>query len=193
MPREDTLGGYLRGFRRRTAELHPGTVDEIIGGGVYRVLLDRTGATTRASVSQAGATFRVGQSVLLSRIDASGVAPNGGWTILGPAAIQNRSDAAPYSTTRSKAAGTVSLITSGGVEVSRITLTAGGAAVTVVINGTGFTSDPTYGHTGITNDVGVSRTATLITIQVKAALAVPRGLYSLTVAGMVIPDFFSVV
>ena len=193
MPREESLGSYLRGFRRRTAELHPGTIAEIIGGGVYRVTLDRTGGTMRASVSQLGAVFKVGQSVLLSRIDTSGAAPNGGWVILGPSALQNRSDAAPYSTTSVRTGATVSRIMSGGVDVSRITLVGGGAAAVTSIYGTGFTADPTYGHAGITNDIPVVRTSTLITIQVEASGVTPDGLYSLTVGGMEIPDFFSVI
>jgi hypothetical protein len=187
------MGHYLRDLRRRTAEIIPATISEIIGSGVYRVTLDRTGGTARATVAQPGVTFKVGQAVRVNRIDSSGAAPNGGLVIMGPAFLANRSDAPSYSTTTTRTAETVSRIMSGGETVERVTLTAGGAAVTVLIYGSGLTSAPTYGHAGITDDVAQVITSSLITIVVEAAGGTPDGLYSLTVAGMEIPNFFSVV
>lgn len=46
------FGKYLRDWRRRTAETIPGTITESLGSGTYRVRLDRTGGTVRASAAR---------------------------------------------------------------------------------------------------------------------------------------------
>lgn len=178
------LGGYLKDYRQRTSEIVQARVKSTpIGGKMTCVLVD-TGAEVTVNVNQ---PVIVGQSVLLLNGDGSGRYRNARYVFLALGSSEGTSTTAvPLAQGHTRSNGTISSIP------ERVDLVAGGSHVPVLIYGTGFTAAPTYGNTNIVNHAAAVVTSTLITLQVKANVACPDGLYTITLAGVVIPGFFSV-
>lgn len=188
------FGEYQRERERKKSTTFRARVESVNADGSYMVRREDTGQTVRAEWGNRSVALAEGQYVVAMRTDLSGATHGIGNIILHPHSTNSRnsSDSQRYTNDVRHVAATVSCIKSGGVIVSRVTLVKGGAAVVVVISGENFSADPTYGNAGITNDIAVVRTATLITIQVEASAGMAVGLYSLTVGTHVISGFFEV-
>lgn len=189
------FGEFQRERERKKSTTFRARIEGVNPDGSYQVQREDTGQIVRAEWGNRSIALAVGQYVVAMRTDMSGSTHNVGNIILHPHSTNSRnsSDSQRYTNDVRHVAATVSVIKSGGVIVSRVTLHKGGAAVVVLIHGENFSADPTYGNAGITNDIAVVRTSTLITIQVEASGGMAVGLYSLTVGTHVIPDFFEVV
>jgi hypothetical protein len=186
-------GPYLRGLLRRSSEGMRGEIVARLPSGDYTVLLEERDNQITASVLTPGVSYTVGQVVKLSRGDGARRVVGDGYTIDGLAAAgaRNSSLAARFRATKTRTQATVAGIKVAGVFAESCDLVAGGAAVAILIPGNGFTVAPTYGDAGIVNDSAATVTDTLITLSVKATTAA-IGRYSLTVAGVVISEFFHV-
>ena len=178
-------GRYLRDFRRRTAETRNGAVTAALGDGRYTVRLHDTGASVNASALQA-VTLAVGNPVMV-RQDASGRARGSAFLIVGK--LQDSDSGlltGVNASTENSAAETITELPDLPVQ-----LVANGDSVRVVIFGSDLLTAATYGHASITNGSGQEidgRSAVLHPV----AGAVPAGRYSLTIAGVTIPNFFEV-
>lgn len=185
------MGDYLKGLAKRKGEFRKAKVVRLLDDGSYECVLDDTGGTVRADAGSNVVNLVPLQQVVLSSLEASGRAIGGGWVVVSYPRV-SVGLGAPVSGTTALAGESVSRIMVAGVEVSSVILVVAGAVVTILIYGTGLTSAPTYGHASIVNHAAQVITATLITLQVKANAGTPLGRYTLTVAGVVIPNFFAV-
>lgn len=188
MNRDD--GRYLSGLVRRTTQNVSGIVTESLGNNEYMVRLNHTNGEVRAGLGQAGISLAIGQAVVLTSVDATGRAPGAGYVISDYPTLGNKNAGVitqPFAATVAKNAETLVKISP-----TSVSLTAGGAAATILAYGTNLSSAAVYGHVSIVNDVAQVTTATLITLQVKANGGCPAGRYDLTVAGVTIENFFEV-
>lgn len=190
-------GKYQRRLLRMKAAVFAARIVAFRADADYDVVLVDTGGEVVASRGDIGVGLTPGQIVFVTRTDASGRGVGSGYVIISypPSSSRNSSFAQPFETTNSRTGTTLSRVTSSGVDVTRVTLTAGGAAKAIQFDGTGLSSGATYGVAGITDDIAQVLTGTTrLVIQVEAAGGTTPGLYDLTLPGYgTIPDFFSVI
>lgn len=192
--RKDALWDYLRGMAKRKAETRFAEVDAVRSDGNYWLLDGATGERFIATPGTVGGTLSKGQTVTVSKPDGSGRSSGTGYSIIGVQTTNGRNSSLTSRVTDENTTSAESLarIVSGGVTVTSVQLVKGGAAVTVLLYGVGLATAAVYGDAGITDNVAQVITSTLITIQPKASGGMAVGRYSLTVAGVTIPNFFEV-
>lgn len=188
-------GDYLRGAFRRLSGAVRGTIVSKKADGGYVVQREDTLANVIAQRGDVSGEFSIGQFVTLSIPDRSGATAGTGYTIIARQTTNSRSTslASRFSNQVNNPAEAIARITVGGVTVRKVQLTHGGAAVTILIYGSGLATAAVYGVAGITDNVAQVITSSLITIQPIASGGTALGKYSLTVAGQVLANFFEVV
>lgn len=188
-------GQERRDRERKKSSAFRASVAAVNSDGSYQIRREDTGVTVKAQRGDISLALSIGQVVTAMRTDMSGATAGSGYVILAPVTTNSLSASLAHRFTDNirNVTQTVSIIKVAGVIVQSITLQKGGAVITALIYGENLTTAPTYGDAGITNHVAPVVTSALITVQVKASAGMAVGRYSLTVAGVVMSNFFEVV
>jgi hypothetical protein len=177
------LGNYLRGYRARTAEVFPARVVSRLADGDYLVTLQHTGGEVRATRGQLVTELLPGQTVTVTRTDASGVSRNGNYIIIAPGPPtggKGSSNGTPITTDRPREG--VSILS---FSPTLLQIRSGGRG-TITLYGTGFTSSTSiaFSGTGLSQYQPAVATATSLTVYVTASLVTDRGRYTVAVGGV---------
>jgi hypothetical protein len=185
LSREATL--IVREAFRRRAETRNAKITTSHGSGKYTVTYIDTGGAVTAWSAQPSDTYAVGKIVLV-RSDRSGRRHGGELLILGYSQSSDNGVALrDLSTETEKTAETVTEL-----PAMPVSLVVSGPSVVVTIYGVGLSTTPTYGSADIDDDASPVVNADHIILTVKANGSCAPGRYSLTVAGVTIPNFFEV-
>jgi len=135
-------GQYLRGMLRRRAVTVRGEIRSKKTDGGYVVRREDTLSDVIAQRGDAAGEFSVGQFVTLSIPDRSGATSGTGYTIIARQTTNTRQNSLVSRFTNQVNNGPEGIvrIVVNGVNVSKIQLAHGGAAVTIQIYGTGLVS-----------------------------------------------------
>lgn len=179
-------GKYLQNLIRRSDPIRKGLV-VTAAHPTYTVKIVDTGATITATAGNAG-PYLVNEEVLL-QTGGSGRYARSAFVIIGNSQGVDNGAIVPAPDVKSEKSGeTITQLPAYPVQ-----LAAGGAVQRFSIFGERLSTTPTYGVGGITNAVAPAIDPSVIQFQVQAAGGTTPGLYSLTVAGKTIPDFFEVI
>lgn len=166
------VGSFLDDRQFRSADVRDATITSYEGNGVYVCQILDTGASVRAIAAVNLGLLDVGTHCVIAPMAAGGAA-NAQWRIVtADTATANLPTVPPR---------TVGL----GPTLARIAanptiLTAGGAAVDVVVEGSGLTAGPTYGDPGIFDWIAPDITSTRVLAHVKALATVAVGTVTTT-------------
>jgi hypothetical protein len=196
--RQKQFFDFLRKFRANTSETFKGQIISIRPDGNYDVQHSRTGGRLIAAASAGSTYLAPGQLVTVAKPDASLRSTGGEFSIVGVQTTNIRnSSLVQFSNEQSTTAESLTRIVRAGVDVEFVSLTRGGADVPLSVYGDQLSTTATYGDPGITDNVGQSILdigfGFRLSIDPKASGAMAPGRYALNVAGITIPDFFSVI